>query len=727
MPKLRLAVSFELWHSFCLFRCKVEKVPSPWALIETFKINSLRRYLSDSVIPLGILVIVAMMVLPLPTFLLDVFFSFNILLALLVLMIAIHSFRPLDFSSFPTLLLVATVLRLALNVASTRIVLANGHTGTDAAGQVIEAFGSFVIAGNFVVGIFVFAILVIINLVVITKGAGRVSEVTARFTLDSMPGKQMAIDADLNAGILTPEEATERRNEVAREADFYGSMDGASKFVKGDAVAGILILAINVLGGITIGVAQYSLSLAEAASLYTILSIGDGLVAQIPSLLLSIGTAIIVTRVSSSGALSEHIGGQISIPQAWYPVAVVIGIIGLVPGMPSVLFLSLAAITGIIGFMLSRYAGRAETPDMIDSFADEEYEEDNSTVSAEQITDNSRISVVLSYPLIALVEDEVSGPLVTRIAGLRKDISKSLGFVIPSVRVKDDLNLEPNFYQIKIGQRIVAEDKVYPGRLLTIPTGDSAIALEGEKVIEPTFGLEAYWITEQQRTLAEARGYVVVEPEAVITTQLSKVIEQNAHELIGQDELKQVIDRLAEASPSLVESVVPKLVPLHNLTAIMKKLLEEQIPINDMRKILEVLAELSGRNMSIDDTAEALRPYLIPLLLQRMVPHKDAIPVITLDPEFENLLINADRQNQQSDLIIDGKLSQNMIQKLSTVVDDQMAESKVPFLIVAPVIRKKLSKLVRAHLSDLNILSFTELPESKKVEVIATVSGAEQT
>ena len=697
------------------------------ALIETFKINSLRRYLSDSVIPLGILVIVAMMVLPLPTFLLDVFFSFNILLALLVLMIAIHSFRPLDFSSFPTLLLVATVLRLALNVASTRIVLANGHTGTDAAGQVIEAFGSFVIGGNFVVGIFVFAILVIINLVVITKGAGRVSEVTARFTLDSMPGKQMAIDADLNAGILTPEEATERRNEVAREADFYGSMDGASKFVKGDAVAGILILAINILGGITIGVAQYSLSLGEAASLYTILSIGDGLVAQIPSLLLSIGTAIIVTRVSSSGSMSEHIGGQISIPQAWYPVAVVIGIMGLVPGMPSVLFLSLAAITGMIGFMISRYAGRAETPDMIDSFADEEYEEDNSTVSAEQITDNSRISVVLSYPLIALVEDEVNGPLVTRIAGVRKDISKSLGFVIPSVRIKDDLNLEPNFYQIKIGQRIVAEDKVYPGRLLTIPTGDSAIALEGEKVIEPTFGLEAYWITEQQRTLAEARGYVVVEPEAVITTQLSKVIEQNAHELIGQDELKQVIDRLAEASPSLVESVVPKLVPLHNLTAIMKKLLEEQIPINDMRKILEVLAELSGRNMSIDDTAEALRPYLIPLLLQRMVPHKDAIPVITLDPEFENLLINADRQNQQSDLIIDGKLSQNMIQKLSTVVDDQMAESKVPFLIVAPVIRKKLSKLVRAHLSDLNILSFTELPESKKVEVIATVSGAEQT
>ena len=683
--------------------------------------------LSGLGIPFLVLLIISMLVLPLPAFLLDFLFTFNILLGVVIIMIAINSSKPLDFSSFPSILLLATMLRLGLNVASTRLVLVNGHEGPDAAGKVIEAFGAFVISGNYLVGFIIFSILMIINFIVVTKGAGRVSEVIARFTLDAMPGKQMAIDADLNAGILTPEEATERRNEVAREADFYGSMDGASKFVKGDAVAGILILAINILGGITIGVAQYSLSLGEAASLYTILSIGDGLVAQIPSLLLSIGTAIIVTRVSSSGSMSEHIGGQISIPQAWYPVAVVIGIMGLVPGMPSVLFLSLAAITGMIGFMISRYAGRAETPDMIDSFADEEYEEDNSTVSAEQITDNSRISVVLSYPLIALVEDEVNGPLVTRIAGVRKDISKSLGFVIPSVRIKDDLNLEPNFYQIKIGQRIVAEDKVYPGRLLTIPTGDSAIALEGEKVIEPTFGLEAYWITEQQRTLAEARGYVVVEPEAVITTQLSKVIEQNAHELIGQDELKQVIDRLAEASPSLVESVVPKLVPLHNLTAIMKKLLEEQIPINDMRKILEVLAELSGRNMSIDDTAEALRPYLIPLLLQRMVPHKDAIPVITLDPEFENLLINADRQNQQSDLIIDGKLSQNMIQKLSSVVDDQMAKSKVPFLIVAPVIRKKLSKLVRAHLSDLNILSFTELPESKKVEVIATVSGAEQT
>ncbi|MBT6096749.1 MAG: FHIPEP family type III secretion protein [Marinovum sp.] len=667
-----------------------------------------------------------MMILPLPTVLLDIFFSFNILLSLLILMVAIHTFRPLDFSSFPTLLLVATVLRLALNVASTRIVLANGHTGTDAAGQVIQAFGEFVIAGNFAVGIFVFAILVIINLVVITKGAGRVSEVSARFTLDAMPGKQMAIDADLNAGILTPEEATFRRSEVAREADFHGAMDGASKFVKGDAVAGILILAINIIGGVSIGLLQHDLSLGDAAQFYVVLSVGDGLVAQIPSLLLSIGTAIIVTRVSASQPMAEHIAGEIGIARAWYPVAAVIGIIGLVPGMPTNLFIGFAATAATIAFLINR---RNRDAALSGEDSDSEYqdnEENDGIVSADQIADNARISVILSYPLISLVEDEVSGPLVTRVSGIRKDLSKSLGFVIPSVRIKDDLNLQPNYYQIKIGQRIVAEDKVYPGRLLTIPTGDATVALDGEKVIEPTFGLEAYWVTEQQRTLAEARGYVVVEPESVITTQLSRMIEQHAFELIGQDELKQIIDKLAEDSPSLVESVVPKLIPMHNLTAVMKKLLEEQIPINDMRKILEILAELAGRNMNVADTAEALRPHLVPLLLQRIVPHKDAVPVITLDPEFENLLINADRQNQQEDLIIDGNLTQNMVRQLSDVVDQQMAESKTPFLIVAPLIRKKLSKMVRAHLTDLNVLSFTELPETKKVDVIATVSGTDQ-
>ncbi|MGA0301349.1 MAG: flagellar biosynthesis protein FlhA [Paracoccaceae bacterium] len=694
------------------------------ASLDTFSFSKSRRYLSDAVLPLGILFIVAMMVLPLPTILLDIFFSLNILLSLLVLMVAIHTFRPLDFSSFPALLLVATVLRLALNVASTRIVLAEGHTGTDAAGQVIEAFGAFVIAGNFAVGIFVFAILVIINLVVITKGAGRVSEVSARFTLDAMPGKQMAIDADLNAGILTPEEATRRRTEVSREADFHGAMDGASKFVKGDAVAGILILAINIIGGVSIGMLQHDLPFNDATSLYVLLSVGDGLVAQIPSLLLSIATAIIVTRVSSSQAMAEHIGEEISLAQAWFPVAAVLGIIGLVPGMPTALFGGMAISAAFIGYMINRAQREKESlEDEAQAYDLEDDDIDDNTVSARHISDSARISVILSYPLITMVEDEVNGLLVRRIAAIRKEISKALGFVVPSVRIRDDLNLEPNFYQIKIGQKIVAEDKVYPGRLLTIPTGDSAVALDGEKVIEPTFGLEAYWISEEQRTLAEARGYVVVEPETVMTTQLSRMIEIHAHELIGQDEIKQVVDQLSEDSPALVSSVVPKLIPFHNLTAVLKKLLEEQVPITDMRKILEVLAEMSGRNLSIADTAEALRAYLVPLLLQRLVPLKEAIPVVTLEPSFENILINTDRQNQQEDLIIDANLSQTLLRKLSDVVEEQMAQSKTPFLIVSPVIRRKLAKLVRSHLSDLNVLSFTELPETKKVDVIATISG----
>ena len=377
-----------------------------------------------------------------------------------------------------------------------------------------------------------------------------------------------------------------------------------------------------------------------------------------------------------------------------------------------------------IGYMINRAQREKEVlEDEAQAYEFEDDDIDDNTVSARQISDSARISVILSYPLITMVEDEVNGLLVRRIAAIRKEISKALGFVVPSVRIRDDLNLEPNFYQIKIGQKIVAEDKVYPGRLLTIPTGDSAVALDGEKVIEPTFGLEAYWISEEQRTLAEARGYVVVEPETVMTTQLSRMIEIHAHELIGQDEIKQVVDQLSEDSPALVSSVVPKLIPLHNLTAVLKKLLEEQVPITDMRKILEVLAEMAGRNLSITDTAEALRAYLVPLLLQRLVPLKEAIPVVTLEPSFENILINTDRQNQQEDLIIDANLSQTLLRKLSDVFEEQMALSKTPFLIVSPVIRRKLAKLVRSHLSDLKVLSVTELPETKKVDEIATISG----
>ena len=467
--------------------------------------DDLKSAVGGSVLPIGILILVAMMVLPLPVFLLDTFFVVNIVLSLLILMVALHTHRPLDFSSFPNLILIATVLRLALNVASTRIVLSEGHTGADAAGQVIKAFGEFVVAGNYAVGIFVFIILVIINLVVITKGAGRVSEVSARFTLDAMPGKQMAIDADLNAGILTPEEATARRQEVSDEADFYGSMDGASKFVKGDAVAGLLILAINIVGGLIIGIAQHQMAVADAAQSYILLSIGDGLVAQIPSLLLSIATAIIVTRVSSTQDMAQHIGGQVNLSRAWIPTAVVVFILGLVPGMPNQLFIGFALLAATAAFFAHRSEAKKTFDDAQNEIeASETVEPEAESVLLSDITDYSAISMQLGYGLISLVDEEQSGPLVNRITGIRREVSRGLGFVVPGVRIRDDLSLEPNQYRIRIGQTIVGEDVVYPDRKLALPGDGSHIHLDGIEVKDPSFGIDAVWIRPAQQAEAEA-------------------------------------------------------------------------------------------------------------------------------------------------------------------------------------------------------------------------------
>lgn len=455
-------------------------------------------------LPIGILVIIAMMVLPLPVVLLDLFFVFNILLSLLILMVSLHSYRPLDFSSFPSLLLIATVLRLALNVASTRIVLSQGHTGNGAAGKVIESFGEFVIAGNFAVGIFVFAILVIINLVVITKGAGRVSEVSARFTLDAMPGKQMAIDADLNAGILTPEEAKKRRADVSEEADFYGAMDGASKFVKGDAIAGILILAINILGGMIIGSTQHGLSLGVAAELYVLLSIGDGLVAQIPSLLLSIATAIIVTRVSSNHDMAAHISDQVNLSRAWFPVAGVMFIIGLVPGMPNVMFLLAALAAGGAAWFAMRsertVAERGDA-DVVDP-AEPTEKSPPGTITAKDVTDYSAVSIQIGFGLIPMIEEGDQSPLIGRITSIRKEVSRAMGFVIPGVRIRDDLSMPANSYRIRIGQTIVAEDTIYPDRKLALPGALSKRKLKGIEGKDPSFGMDAIWIQPHQQAEA---------------------------------------------------------------------------------------------------------------------------------------------------------------------------------------------------------------------------------
>lgn len=684
----------------------------------------MKSAMGGSVLPIGILILVAMMVLPLPVFLLDTFFVVNIVLSLLILMVALHTHRPLDFSSFPNLILIATVLRLALNVASTRIVLSEGHTGSDAAGQVIKAFGDFVVAGNYAVGIFVFVILVIINLVVITKGAGRVSEVSARFTLDAMPGKQMAIDADLNAGILTPEEATARRQEIGNEADFYGSMDGASKFVKGDAVAGLLILAINILGGLIIGIAQHDMAVGDAAQAYILLSIGDGLVAQIPSLLLSIATAIIVTRVSSTQDMAQHIGGQVNLSRAWVPTAVVMFIIGLVPGMPNQLFIAFAGMAAAAAYFARQSEAQKVIDDELEELADADDEEPEAdSVLLSDITDYSAISMQLGYGLIGLVDEEQSGPLVSRVTGIRREVSRGLGFVVPGVRIRDDLSLEPNQYRIRIGQTIVGEDIIYPDRKLALPGDGTHIKLDGIEVKDPSFGIDAIWIRPEQQAEAEAHDYAVVEPDSVISTHLSQLLTKHAADLVGQDDVQTLLDRLSEISPNLVKSIVPKLIPLHMLTLVLRRLLSERIPISDFRRVLEGLSNIVGPNMGPNEMAEALRPALAPLLIQQVAPLGTVLPLMTLTPELEQLMLRTARQSGEEGLILEGTLAQQLMRSINETSEKLSAEGRPSIMVVAPQIRRLFSDFVRSHVPDIIILSFTELPENRRVEVYATIGG----
>ena len=686
--------------------------------------GNLTDMLKSGILPLGIIVLVAMMVLPLPVFLLDVFFVSNILISLVILMVAMHTFRPLDFSSFPNLLLIATVLRLALNVASTRVVLGQGHTGNDAAGQIIEAFGNFIVSGNYAVGIFVFIILVIINLVVITKGAGRVSEVSARFTLDAMPGKQMAIDADLNAGVLTAEEATNRREEIAQEADFYGSMDGASKFVKGDAIASILILAINIIGGLIIGISQYDLPVSTAAETYILLSIGDGLVAQIPSLLLAISTAIIVTRVSSKQDMASHIGDQLSISRAWIPVSAVLLLIGFVPGMPNLLFIASAIVAATAGFLARRVERKRETKKENEDEDDKIQDAgDTDQLSLEDVTDYSPVSVQLGYGLVEMVDDDTGGPLVERITGIRKQVSKALGFIIPAVRIRDDLTLSSNQYRIRIGQTIVGDDLIYPDRKLAIPGDDTNIKLDGIEVKDPSFGMDATWILPSQQNEAEEKGYVVVAPESVLATHLSQIFYKHSGKLIGQDDVQTLLDNLSQTAPSLVESLIPKLVPLHNLTGVLRELLSERVPISDLRIILESLAGLVGKNLSVIETAEAIRPNLAGLLIQQVAPLNQALPVITFNSELEHMLIKMAKQNGEEGLVLDNELATKLISNISDLNQKLVSEGNTAVLVVSPNIRRQISGIIRQHVEDLIVLSFTELPDNRKVNVVATIDG----
>jgi flagellar biosynthesis protein FlhA len=680
------------------------------------------KKMSGSLLPVGILALVGMLVLPLPVVLLDLFFVFNITISLLILMVALHTHRPLDFSSFPNLLLLATVLRLGLNVASTRIVLSEGHNGSDAAGQVIQAFGEFIVAGNYTVGLFVFAILVIINLVVITKGAGRVSEVSARFTLDAMPGKQMAIDADLNAGVLTPEEATERRSDVSKEADFYGSMDGASKFVKGDAIAGILILAINVIGGLIIGIAQHNLSVTQAAENYILLSIGDGLVAQIPSLLLSIATAIIVTRVSSSENMSEHISRQVNLSAAWLPTSLVMLALGLVPGMPNMLFIGFSLITAFLAWTSRKKEILAASSEGVE--IETEKAEDDVEFGLDDVKDASKISVNIGYSLITLVDEGKADNLVPKVTRLRKEISKALGFIVPGVRIRDDLNLGASQYQIKIGQKIVADDNIFADKKLAIPGDDTKLELAGLKVKEPAFGVDAYWIDAEVQADAEAKGYVIVEPDDVLTTHLSQIINSYASDLLGQEEVQELLDNLQLTYPNLVDTVIPKIMPLNQLTSIMKCILEEGVPISDLRLILESLGSMGAQKLDSADIAERIRPKLVPLLIQKMIKFKDTVPLITFSPELEQLILTTVRQNpEEKMLLLEGTLAKKILSSLNDASEEFNKEGKPVFLIVAPQIRKHVAKFVRSQLPSVNVLSFMELPEDRSVEIAFTVGG----
>ena len=674
-------------------------------------------------IPFLVLMIMAMLVVPLPAVLLDILFTFNILVSVVVIMIAIGTKKPLDFSSFPSVLLFATMLRLALNVASTRVILVNGHEGEHAAGAVVAAFGQFVIAGNYVVGFIIFVILMIINFVVVTKGAGRVSEVNARFTLDAMPGKQMAIDADLNAGSITQEQAKKRRDEISQEADFFGSMDGASKFVSGDALAGLLVLLINVIGGLAIGVGQHDLSFGEAGKLYILLTIGDGLVAQIPSLFLSLATAIIVTRVTTAETMTEQAMTQLANPTALFIGATIMTILGLVPGMPHLVFLTLALATAGLGFMLLNQED-VQTREADQQAAADEKAEPAKELDWDDVDQVDLIGLEIGYGLIPLVNPETGGQLMPRVKGVRKKLSAELGFLIQPVRIRDALNLEPDVYHIVLNGVVRGRGEIKSGRELAINPGKVYGELEGIATKEPAFGLEAVWIDPAQRDYARTLGYTVVDPATAIATHLNKVLRDSASELLSHDETQQLLDKLAAKSPKLVEDLVPGKMALGIITRTLQNLLAEGVTIRDMRTIVETLSDVATKTQDPEQLTAYVRPKLGRMIVQDLVEMKDNLPVMTLAPDLEQLLHNVLTNGAPGQsVVIEPGLAESLFAALReagrTVEDD----GNPAVLVVAPSIRPWLSKMVRHRIPEMTVLSYTEIPDDQAVKVIYTVEA----
>ncbi|MDT8406933.1 MAG: flagellar biosynthesis protein FlhA [Methylococcales bacterium] len=675
--------------------------------------------------PIIVIMILSMVILPLPAFLLDVFFTFNIALSLMILLVVIYNQKPLEFAVFPTVTLMATLLRLALNVASTRVVLLEGHEGGDAAGKVIEAFGNFVIGGNFAVGLVVFIILVIINFVVVTKGAGRVAEVAARFTLDAMPGKQMAIDADLNSGLIDQEQARQRREEVASEADFYGAMDGASKFVRGDAVAGIIILLINIIGGLVIGVGQHDLSFGEAGQIYVLLTIGDGLVAQIPSLLLSTASAIVVTRVKGAG---QDVGQQVSAqvfenPKALYITGAMMTVLGAIPGMPNLVFLLLAG--GLIGSAYwlqyqtrqEALAKTAAATTQLPAKAAPEVKE----LGWDDVMPVDLIGLEIGYRLISLVDKNQGGQLMVRIKGVRKKLSQDLGFLIPTVHIRDNLDLAPTHYRISLQGVSVGEAEVFPDLEMAINPGRVFGSLKGRPGKDPAFGLEAVWIEPEQKDHAQSLGYTVVDAGTVVATHLSHVLQTHAHELLGYEEAQQLLDNLAKVAPKLVEDLVPKTMPLGLLVKVLQNLLFERVPVRDIRSIAETLAEYASKSQDSDILTSAVRVGLARMIVHEIVGLSATIEVMTLDAELERILHKSLQTAGDGGAGIEPGLAEQMHQSLAENAQKMESSGHPAVLLVSAFIRPWLARFVHYSIPGMFVLSFNEIPEDRQVKVVATV------
>jgi flagellar biosynthesis protein FlhA len=665
-----------------------------------------------------------MIVLPIPPFLLDLFFTFNIALAMVVLLVSVYTRRPLDFAAFPTVLLIATLLRLALNVASTRVVLLSGHEGEGAAGNVIEAFGNVVIGGNYAVGLVVFLILMIINFMVVTKGAGRISEVSARFTLDALPGKQMAIDADLNAGLIEQDEARTRRFEVTKEADFYGSMDGASKFVKGDAIAGILILFLNIIGGLSIGMMQYSLGFGEAIEIYTLLTIGDGLVAQIPSLLLSIAAAIMVTRQNTDEDMGQQVVFQLfDNPKALMITAGILGVMGIVPGMPHFAFLLLALLAGAGAYWIDRKsklkAAEANLPAELSSDTPSKPKE----LSWDDVQPVDVIGLEVGYRLIPLVDRDQGGELLERVKGVRKKLSQDFGFLIPAVHMRDNLELTPNSYRITLMGVALGEAEIRPDQELAINPGQVYGLIEGEETIDPAFGLSAVWIQESQREHAQAMGYTVVDSSTVLATHLSQLLTNNASQLLGHEEVTNLLEMLGRSTPKLVDEFVPEQLQLGVVVKVLQNLLNEAIPIRDIRTIVQTLSEYSSKSQDPDVLTAAVRISLKRLIVQEINGIEPELPVITLIPELEQILHQTMQASGGESTGIEPGLAERLQSSLSNATQEQELKGEAAVLLTSGVLRSTLAKFVKNTIPSLRVLSYQEIPDEKQIRIVQAVGN----